>query len=110
MVRQVVFTLIFMVTIIDGQGLSLRAQPATSSDSPQQIIVRVDGASCPFCAFGLEKRLGQIKGVNDVKLEMKEGKVIVTLEKDAMVSKEALRQAVDDAGFTPREITYPESQ
>jgi len=107
MVRHVVFTLIFMVAIIGGQGHSLRAQPATSLDSSKQIIVRVDGASCPFCAFGLEKRLGKIKGVNDVKLEMKEGKVIVTLDKGASVSEEALREAVDQAGFTPREIMYP---
>jgi len=110
MVRLVVITLIFMVTIIGGQGLSLRAQSATLSDSPQQIIVRVDGASCPFCAFGLEKRLGKIKGVKDVKLEMKEGKVVVTLEEGATVSEEALRQAVDEAGFTPREITFPGSK
>ena len=109
MVRQVVFTLIFMVTIIDGQGLSLRAQSATSSDSPRQIIVRVDGASCPFCAFGLEKRLRQIKGVNDVKLEMKEGKVTITIEKGATVSEQALRKAVDEAGFTPRKIIFPTS-
>ena len=109
MVRQV-FTLMFMVTIIGGQALSLRAQQTTSSDSPQQIFIRVDGASCPFCAFGLEKRLGQIEGVNDVKLEMKEGKVIVTLEEDATVSKEALRKAVDEAGFTPREIMYPKAK
>ncbi len=109
MVRQVVFTLMFMVTIIAGQTLSLHAQQTTSSDFPQQIFIRVDGASCPFCAFGLEKRLGQIEGVNDVKLEMKEGKVIVTLEEGAVVSEEALRQAVDDAGFTPREITFPQS-
>ena len=110
MVRLVVFTLIFIVTIIDGQGLTVRAQPVTSSDSSRQIIVRVDGASCPFCAFGLEKRLGQIEGVSDVKLEMKEGKVIVTLEEGAVVSEEAIRQAVDDAGFTPREITFPQSR
>jgi len=107
MVRHLVFMLMSMATIIGGQGFSLHAQPATLSDPPQQIIVRVDGASCPFCAFGLEKRLGKIKGVNDVKLEMKEGKVIVTLDKGASVSEEALREAVDEAGFTPRDIMYP---
>ncbi len=110
MVRLMIFTLMFMVTIIAGQGSSLHAQSATSSDSPRQIIVRVDGASCPFCAFGLEKRLGKIKGVSDVKLEMKEGKVIVTLEKGRTVSEEVLRQAVGEAGFTPRDITYPGSK
>jgi len=109
MVRHMVFMFMFMVTLIGGQG-GVHAQLATSSDPPRQIIIRVDGASCPFCAFGLEKRLGKIEGVNHVKLEMKEGKVIVTLEEGASVSEEALRQAVDEAGFTPREITYPESK
>lgn len=110
MFRQIVLIFILMVSIGFALSVSLLAQESSLPDSPWQIIVRVDGASCPFCAFGLEKRLGQIQGVNDVKLEMKEGKVIVTLEKGATVSEEALRQAVDDAGFTPREITYPGSK
>ena len=109
LVRHVVFILMLMVTIIGGHAHSLRAQQTPSRDSPQQIMIRVDGASCPFCAFGLEKRLGRIEGVADVKLEMKAGKVIVTLEKGATVSEQALRQAVDEAGFTPREITFPQS-
>ena len=108
-VRQAVSGCNGLVTIIGGHAHSLRAQQTPSRDSPQQIMIRVDGASCPFCAFGLEKRLGRIEGVADVKLEMKAGKVIVTLEKGATVSEQALRQAVDEAGFTPREITFPQS-
>jgi mercuric ion binding protein len=73
----------------------------------QEIIIRVDGASCPFCAFGLEKRLGQLAGVASVRLEMKDGEVFVTLKKGARVSERALRQAVEEAGFTPREIIFP---
>ncbi|MBI4400302.1 MAG: heavy-metal-associated domain-containing protein [Nitrospirae bacterium] len=70
-------------------------------------MIRVDGASCPFCAFGLEKRLGRIEGVTGVRIEMKEGKAIVTVKKGATVSKHALRQAIEEAGFTPREIIAP---
>ena len=108
MFRQIVLTFILMGSVVFAPGVPLLAQESSTPNSPRQIIVRVDGASCPFCAFGLEKRLGQIKGVNDVKLEMKEGKVIVTLEEGAVVSEETLRQAVDDAGFTPREIIFPQ--
>jgi len=108
MFRQIVPIFILMILIVFALGVPLLAQESSLPDSPRQIIVRVDGASCPFCAFGLEKRLGQIEGVNDVKLEMKEGKAIVTLEEGAVISEETLRQAVDDAGFTPREIIYPE--
>ena len=110
MFRQVVLIFILMVSVVFAPGVPLLAQESSLPDSPQQIIVRVDGASCPFCAFGLEKRLGRLEGVNDVKLEMKEGEVIVSLKEGAVVSEEALRQAVDDAGFTPRNITYPGSQ
>ncbi|MFB3060661.1 MAG: heavy-metal-associated domain-containing protein, partial [Candidatus Binatia bacterium] len=96
-----------MSSVVFAPSVPPLAQEASPPDSPQQIIVRVDGASCPFCAFGLEKRLGRIEGVADVKLEMKAGKVIVTLEESATVSEQALREAVDEAGFTPREITFP---
>lgn len=78
---------------------------AQAQDS-QQVIIEVLGTSCPFCAFGLEKTLGEIKGVADVKIELKAGKAIVTLQKGAKISEDALRQAVDDAGFTPGKIMY----
>ncbi len=109
MLHQIVMMLMFAASLVFGQGVPLLAQQTSPPDSAQQIIVRVDGASCPFCAFGLEKRLGHLEGVADVRLEMKAGKVIVTLQKGATVSEQALRQAVEEAGFTPREISFPPS-
>ncbi len=107
MLRHVVLMLMCTASLVFGQGVPTLAQQTSPPDSAQQIIVRVDGASCPFCAFGLEKRLGHLEGVAEVRLEMKAGKVIVTLKRGAKVSEQALRQAVDEAGFTPREITFP---
>ena len=109
MLRQLVRALIIMGFLPLAAGLPVLAQETNSPDSAQQIIVRVDGASCPFCAFGLEKRLGHLEGVAQVRMEMKEGKAIVILKKGAKVSEQALRQAVDEAGFTPREIIFPGS-
>ncbi len=109
MLRQIVLMLIFTAALAFGQGVPLLAQQTSPPDSAQQIIVRVDGASCPFCAFGLEKRLGRIEGVAKVRIEMKAGKAIITLKEGAAVSERALRQAVEEAGFTPREITFPPS-
>ncbi len=109
MLRQFLLMIVITVSLVLGPSLSLLAQETSPPDSAQQIIVRVDGASCPFCAFGLEKRLGHLEGVADVKIEMKAGKAIVTLKEGATVSEEALRQAVDEAGFTAREIIFPPS-
>ncbi len=111
MLRHVVLMLMCTASLVFGQGVPLLAQQTSPPDSAQQqIIVRVDGASCPFCAFGLEKRLGHLEGVADVRIEMKAGKVIVTLKQGAKVSEQALRQAVEEAGFTPREINFPHSR
>ncbi len=110
MLGHVVLMLMCTASLVFGQGVPTLAQQTSPPDSAQQILVRVDGASCPFCAFGLEKRLGHLEGVASVKIEMKAGKVIVTLKQGAKVSEQALRQAVEEAGFTPREIIFPHSR
>ncbi len=106
MLIKVVLTLAITMASTLGEVLPVPAQAASSTVEAQQIIIRVDGASCPFCAFGLEKRLGRIEGVASVRLEMKDGEVVVTLKKGAKVSEQKLRQAVEEAGFTPREIIF----
>lgn len=107
MLTKVVLTLAITMSSTLGEVFPVLAQPASSVTEADQIIVRVDGASCPFCAFGLEKRLGRLDGVAHVRIEMKAGEAIVTVKKGATVSEQALRQAVEEAGFTPREIIYP---
>ena len=109
MLRHVMMILICTALLVFGVSLELVAQQTSPGDFTRQIIVRVDGASCPFCAFGLEKRLGHLEGVTEVKIEMKAGKAIVTVKEGATVSEQALRQAVEEAGFTPREIIFPPS-
>ncbi len=67
--------------------------------------IAVDGLSCPFCAYGLEKNLKKLKGIETVDINMKTGKVTVMIRPDADVDDRALRQAVRKAGFTARDIT-----
>jgi len=67
--------------------------------------IQVDGLSCPFCAYGLEKHLKKIAGVEGVEINMKSGKAIVRLKPDAQVDDAALKAAVKKAGFTARGIT-----
>ncbi|MDX8410252.1 MAG: heavy metal-associated domain-containing protein [Mariprofundaceae bacterium] len=71
----------------------------------QSAIIQVDGLSCPFCAYGLEKNLKKVAGVKDVDTDMKAGKVVVELKSEAEVSDDDLRHAVKKAGFTARGIT-----
>ena len=67
--------------------------------------LKVDGLACPFCAYGIEKKLSAIDGVEDIKVDIKEGQVIVTMADGTSLSEQRARRAVTDAGFTLRAFT-----
>lgn len=67
--------------------------------------LQVDGLACPFCAYGIEKKLSAIDGVEKIDIDIKEGQVIVTMTDGASLSEQRARQAVTDAGFTLRAFT-----
>jgi len=70
----------------------------------EEVTLRVDGLACPFCAYGLEKKMMPIKGVKSYDVDMGEGKVYLGLDKDAKLDLEAFRKGVKEAGFTLRDV------
>jgi copper chaperone CopZ len=76
-------------------------------DTTRQVIIQVDGMSCPFCAYGLEKKLSKLDGVEQIEISLEQGQAVLTLEEGASVTDEALKKAVADAGFTLRKIERP---
>jgi mercuric ion binding protein len=69
------------------------------------VKVQVDGLSCPFCAYGLEKKLKNMDGVTKIEIDVENAFALLTIEKGKTVTDEVIRQKVKDAGFTAREIT-----
>jgi len=67
--------------------------------------LQVDGLGCPFCAYGIEKQLSAIEGVNNVAVDINKGLVVVTMQQDASLAKKQAQQAVTDAGFTLRSFS-----
>jgi len=72
----------------------------------REVQVRVDGLSCPFCAYGLEKKLLKLDGVMNLTIDVDNGILTFYEEKGKVVLEEEIRRVVKDAGFTPGEITY----
>lgn len=66
--------------------------------------LHVDGLACPFCAYGLEKKLGAVHGVRGVDTQIKDGTVTVMMEDGESLDETAARQAVKDAGFSLRKF------
>lgn len=82
-------------------GLILLIAASAAMAGPRY-TVQVDGLACPFCAYGLEKRLRQVEGVKDVRIELEAGQAVIDLADGKELSADAARQAVEDAGFAMR--------
>jgi len=84
--------------------LLLGAAPGLAQDGQNAYKIHVDGLSCPFCDFGIDKKLGEIKGVESIDIDLVEGAVIITMLPGKVLTETVARQAVEKAGFTPRDF------
>ena len=62
--------------------------------------IEVAGLACPFCAYGIEKQLRALDGVEAVETHLEEGAVIVTMGEGVALDKATAERAVEAAGFT----------
>jgi copper chaperone CopZ len=73
------------------------------------IKIWVDGMACPFCAYGLEKKIKKIESSSDFFVEINEGFISFTVNSDKIPSEEELKIIVKEAGFTARKIEFSNS-
>lgn len=64
--------------------------------------IEVAGLACPFCAYGIEKKLKVIDGVELVETNIRQGAVIVIMKDGATLDRRTVERAVREAGFTLR--------
>lgn len=74
----------------------------TANAEIKTIAVSVDGLACPFCAYGIEKKIKRLKGVKEIKILLNAGTVILKCTENKSPAFADVRSAVKDAGFTPR--------
>lgn len=65
-----------------------------------EVTVTVEGLACPFCAYGIEKKLKRVEGVRSIDIEMNRGVVILVAEKGRSVNIGQIPVAVKDSGFS----------
>ncbi len=71
-----------------------------------EVKVRVDGLSCPFCAYGLEKKLNDLDEVDSIFIDFEKGLVVIQVTDSENISEEEIRVRIEEAGFTPGEIVF----
>ncbi|WDZ86500.1 heavy-metal-associated domain-containing protein [Micromonospora cathayae] len=58
---------------------------------------QVQGMTCGHCVSAVSAEVGALEGVSDVKVDLPSGQVTVTSE--APLATDAVRAAVDEAGY-----------
>lgn len=64
--------------------------------------MRVDGLACPFCAYGIEKKLKAIEGTSEISVDLDKGLVKVNTTETTELTEEQMTKLFNDSGFTYR--------
>ena len=89
-------------------ALALLFASIAAQAKPLIYELAVDGLACPFCAYGIEKKLGAIAGVSGIEIDIDKGVVRVTMAEGARLREPAARKAVNSAGCTLRRFARPD--
>jgi len=71
--------------------------------------VKVEGLGCPFCAYGLEKKFKELKGIKKITIEMETGILKFNYPEDRLLTLENVEAQVKKAGYTPVSVTINRS-
>lgn len=69
-----------------------------------EATVAVAGMSCPFCAFGVEKKLRTVPGAGSVQVDLEKGVATVRAVAGGSIEVPRIPAAVKASGFTPGTI------
>lgn len=74
---------------------------ANAQKEMDKFMVQVDGLGCPFCAYGLEKKFKEFKGIKNVKIDIETGDFSFKYPAEKALTMNAVIKQVDKAGYTP---------
>ena len=89
---------LFIVVVL----LSLSASVFGADETVLEIDI--NGMTCPFCVYSLEKELGKLSEVEEVLISLKSNKARLTLKEGAHIDSDTLQAVVLRAGYTPGEV------
>ena len=92
--------MVVAVAVLAFWAIAAGAQNAT----PPIYTLHADGLACPFCAYGIEKQLSKIDGVEQIDVDIESGTITLTMAEGASLDEATARKAVEAAGFTLRDF------
>ena len=72
---------------------------AVAATAAKEIVIAVPGIPGPYCAYGAEKRLLELHGVEDVRLLWESEQIRVVTSDTARLTADDIRQAMKRADY-----------
>ena len=64
----------------------------------QNVTLKVEGMSCGHCVKAVESSVGELNGIENVKVNLEEAQVTVSFN-DAQVSLEQIKETIEEQGY-----------
>ena len=92
---------IFLLTVFFPNSSFSQSKQETEK---KYIKLHVDGLACPFCAYGLEKKLTSLDSAENFYIDINGGYAVLDIPASSNVSKDELKGIVSDAGFSLKDM------
>jgi len=79
--------------------------PDSSAAQLREVQQTVYGMDCAPCAYGLEKRMKRMDGVQDASVSLNKGLAHMEFESDHSATLQSIRIAIIESGFSAEEAT-----
>lgn len=96
----------YILLLVIGSFLLI---PLESQAQLLEVKQTVFGMDCAPCAYGLEKRIQKMDGIQSVSVSLNDGLLNTTLKQNNALTLQAIRQAVEESGFKAKEATISAS-
>lgn len=97
-----------ILSIMIGLLAFAKADAQTNKDR-DTFEVQVDGLGCPFCAYGLEKKFKEFKGIKDIAIDIETGDFSFSYPAEKGLTMDAVLAQVVKSGYTPNISTITRS-
>ena len=70
----------------------------------QQLVLKVEGMTCPSCAASVERNLKALPQVKSVDISLSKGSVAILLKDGTSLSQEQASKAIQSAGYKVKSV------
>lgn len=107
-VLSILSTVLLAGAAVPSTGQAQDSPPDSAGVQSPDATVYVDGLGCPFCAYGLEKKLKPLDAVKTIEVQLEKGRVLLAYREGQSLTEDEIQKAVKKAGFTVRKIELPD--